>query len=128
MVEIKIMAVAVVGTMLALVLKEQKQYMALTIGLMCAMCVLFMAFPYLERTVSYIRVMYSAFDESSGYMGILLKITGIATISTLSADLCSDAGMSALSSAVIFSGKLLCICLVFPVIESFFENIIRVLP
>ena len=128
MLEIKIMATAVVGTMLALFLKEQKQYIGIAMGLLCAMCIFFMGFGYLERAVSYVRVLYSAFDSSSGYMVVLLKITGVAVIATLASDLCSDAGMSAVSTAVIFTGKLFCLCMIFPVIENFFEGILSILP
>lgn len=128
MIGIKIMGMAIVGTMLALILKEQKSYLGLSLGLICALSVFFMGLPYLEKTVSYVRVLYSSFDGADKYMGVLLKITGIGAVASLTSDLCKDAGMSAVSSAVNFCGKVVCVCLTLPVISDFFYELLKVLP
>ena len=128
MIGIKIMAMAIVGSLLALILKEQKAYFGVTVGLMCALCVFFMGLPYLERIVSYVRVLYSSFGGVDDYMSTLLKITGIGTVCVVTSGLCSDAGMSAISSVVNFCGKVIFLCLTIPVISDFFYELLNVLP
>ena len=128
MLGIKIMVIAITGTMLSLILKEQKAYFGVVIGLLTALCVFFMGFPYLERIVSYVRVLYSAFDGADTYMGTLLKITGIASVSVITSGLCADAGMSAVSSVVNFCGKIICLCLTMPIISDFLYQLLNVLP
>lgn len=125
---IKIMVLAIVGTLLALVLKEQKTYFGISLGLLCALCVFFMGLPYLEKTITYARTLYSTLDNADGYISILLKITGIATVATLTSNLCSDSGMSSIASVVNFCGKVICMCLTLPVIGNFFEELMSVLP
>ena len=125
---IKIMVTAIVGVMLALVLKEQKPYMGIALTVVCAVYIFFLGLPYLDRVTSYVRVFYSSFGSDKGYMSTLLKITGIAILSTLAANICSDAGMSAVSSAVNFTGKIICMCMTLPVIADFFQELINILP
>lgn len=128
MIGIKIMAMAIVGTLLSLILKEQKQYFGVVVGLLCAMTVFFMGLPYLEKIVSYVRVLYSSFGGADAYMSTLLKIMGIASVSVVTSGLCLDAGMSAISSVVTFCGKIICLFLTLPVISDFFSELLGVLP
>ncbi len=128
MLVIKIMGMAIVGTMLALILKEQKSYLGLSLGLVCALSIFFLGLPYLEKILSYVRILYSSFNGVDGYMSLLLKITGIATVVSLTSNLCKDAGMSAVSSTVELCGKVICVCLTLPVISDFFNQLLGVLP
>ncbi len=128
MIGIKIMALAIVGAMLSLILKEQKAYFGIALSLLCTICVFFMGLPYLERVVSYVRVLYSSFGGEDSYMSTLLKVTAIASVSVVTSGLCSDAGMSALSNVVIFCSKIICLCLCLPVISDFFYELLGVLP
>lgn len=124
---VKIMGMAIVGIMLSLVLKEQKQYLGVSVALICSVCLFFMLLPYLEKVISYVKVLYSAMGND-GIMGILIKITGIGALTTLTSNLCRDAGFSAIASVVVFSGKAICMCLVLPVVSSFFTQLLSVLP
>ncbi len=128
MIGIKIMAIAITGTLLALILKEQKAYLGISLALVCSMCIFFLGLPYLEKIVSYARTLYSAFEDTDTYMSVLLKITGIAAVSSLTSSICADAGMSAVSAVVGFCGKIICVCFTLPVISDFFYEILRVLP
>lgn len=128
MVEIKIMALAITGTMVALILKEQKTYFGISVGLLCTLSVFFMGLPYLERVISYVRVLYSSLNGADSYMGTLLKITGIAIVTMITSSLCADAGMSAISTVVKFCGKVICLFITMPIISDFLYELLRVLP
>ncbi len=124
---IKIMALALVGVMLALVLKEQKQFASVALVIMLGICMFFMILPYFEKVTSYIKVIYTSFSND-GLMNILLKVTGIGILTSLTSDLCRDAGFSAVASLVVFSGKAICMCIVLPVIGSFFTQLMSIIP
>ncbi len=123
---VKIMAMAVVGIMLSLVLKEQKQYLGTTVAIICSVCLFFMLLPYLEKVVSYIKLLSSTLQGD--FLRTILKITGIGAVTTLTSNLCRDAGFSAIASVVVFSGKAICMCIVLPVIGSFLNGILSILP
>ena len=128
MIGIKIMALAIVGVMLSLILKEQKAYFGMALSLVCVICIFFMGLPFLEKVVVYVRILYSSFGGAQGYMSTLLKITAIASVSGITCGLCSDAGMSALSNVVSLCAKAICLCLTLPVISDFFNELLSVLP
>lgn len=125
---VKIMATAIVGVMLALVLKEQKPYMGIALVVICTFYIFFLGLPYIDKILSYVRTLYSAVDGDGGYMVTILKITGISVIASLTASLCRDSGMSALANVVGISAKGICMCLTLPVMADFFRNILSVLP
>lgn len=123
---VKIMAMAVVGIMLCLVLKEQKQSLGTAVAIICSVCLFFMLLPYLEKVVSYVKVLGSSLQGD--FLKTILKITGIGAVTTLTSNLCKDAGFSAIASVVVFSGKAICMCLVLPVIGNFLGGILAILP
>lgn len=124
---LKIIVAAITGTMLALVLKEQKPFLGVSLAVVCALYIFFLGLPYLDRVTTFVRIFYSSVG-GGGYMGSLLKITGIAILSTFASNICTDAGMSAVASAVNFVGKIICMCMTLPVITDFFEELITILP
>lgn len=124
---IKIMAVAVIGVILSLLLKEQKQTTGILLSVCVCFCIFFIMFPYLEKVITYIRVIYTSFDDEN-IIGMLLKVTGIGILTAFSSDVCKDAGFSSVASLVMFSGKAICICIVLPVIASFLSEILSIIP
>jgi len=75
-----------------------------------------------------VKVIYDALGGEDTYIDILLKIAGIAILSSLGSSLCSDAGMSAVSNAVVISGKVICMCQVLPVAVEFLGKLLSVIP
>lgn len=124
---LKIMAVAVVGVMLSLVLKEQKQVTGILVSVCVCLCIFFIMLPYLEKVISYISVIYTSFDDKN-IIGMLLRVTGIGILTAFSSDICRDAGFSSVASIVIFSGKAICMCVILPVIASFLSEILSIIP
>ncbi len=125
---VKIIATAIVGTLLALVLKEQKPYMGIVLSFICALCVFFMALPYIEKIITYVRAIYESTGGKDSYINILLKIAGVGTLSSLGSSLCADAGLTSVSYVVAISGKVICMCMVLPVVIEFFTELISILP
>ena len=124
---VKIMAIALLGIFLSQGLKEHKQYAATAVAASCLICLAFMLLPYLEKVVSYVKVFASSADVRPDML-LMIKITGIGILSTLCADMCKDAGFNAIASAVILSGKAICMCMTLPVVGNFIAKIVSVLP
>lgn len=125
---VKIMATAIVVIMLALLLKEQKPYMATALVVIGTLYIFFLGLPYLDKIATYIRMLYSQTGENDFYMSAVLKITAISIIASLTSNLCKDSGMNAVASVVMISAKAICMCMMLPVMADFFENLLSVLP
>lgn len=62
------------------------------------------------------------------YLTTLLRIIGIAYIAEFGAQVCRDAGESAVASRVEFAGKVLIMVLAIPIIVAILETVVRLLP
>ncbi|WP_227765981.1 stage III sporulation protein AD [Zhaonella formicivorans] len=62
------------------------------------------------------------------YLGIMLKIIGIAYIAEFGAQVCKDAGESSIAGRIEFAAKVIVMVLAMPIIAAVLETIIRLLP
>lgn len=62
------------------------------------------------------------------FLGILLKITGIAFLTEFAVSVCKDSGETAIASKVDLGGKVIIIAISIPIISSLLETIVKVLP
>lgn len=56
---------------------------------------------------------------SSEYIGVLIKVLGIALVTQFTSDMCRDSGENALASKVEFAGKVIITAASIPVIKGF---------
>lgn len=125
---IKIVALGVLGTFLALVLKEQKPFLGIALAILTATAVLLLAFPRLSEITVYAKTLYRAAGGRDFYLDSILKITGIACLARIGSDICKDAGLTAVSSAIGMAGRLICICICLPSVGALFEFLTAILP
>ena len=65
---------------------------------------------------------------NSGFLGLLIKITGIAFLTEFAVSVCKDSGESAIASKIDLGGKVIIISMSIPIIAGLLETIIKVLP
>ena len=65
---------------------------------------------------------------NSEYLGILLKITGIAILTEFGVSICNDAGESAIATKIDLGGKIIIISISIPIIVALLELIVKILP
>lgn len=65
---------------------------------------------------------------NSQFLGIILKITGIAILTEFAVSICQDSGESSIANKVDIGGKVMIITLSLPIISSLLETILKVLP
>ena len=62
------------------------------------------------------------------FLGILLKITGIAILTEFAVSICQDSGESAIANKIDIGGKAIIITISLPIISSLLETLLKVLP
>lgn len=67
-------------------------------------------------------------NVNSQFLGIILKITGIAILTEFAVSICQDSGESSIANKVDIGGKVMIITLSLPIISSLLETILKVLP
>jgi stage III sporulation protein AD len=119
---IQIAIAAVTAAILALVLKKEKPAYALVLSLGAGVLVICAVIPQLRSIMDLARDIGEMAGES-GYVGILFKITGVAYVAQFAADMCADAGETALASKVMLAGKIIVAFYSMPVAAGLMEQI-----
>ena len=65
---------------------------------------------------------------NSQFLGIILKITGIAILTEFAISICKDSGETAIANKIDIGGKAIIITISLPIISSLLETILKILP
>lgn len=62
------------------------------------------------------------------FLGLLIKITGIAFLTEYAVSICKDSGETAIANKMDMGGKVIIISMSIPIISGLLETIIKILP
>lgn len=122
-----IAAGAVCISVIALSIKSMNGEIGQMITIAAVVAVLCAVIPYIIKIVASIKELASYSSMGERYLEPILKITGIAYISQIGAELCSDSGEKALAARVEMAGKIAIGAITIPIAREAFEKIIGIL-
>lgn len=122
-----IAAGAVCISVIALSIKSMNGEIGQLITVAAVVAVLGAVIPYIIKIVASIKELASYSSMGERYLEPILKITGIAYISQIGAELCSDSGEKALAARVEMAGKIAIGAITIPIAREAFEKIIGIL-
>ena len=120
---LKISAVALIGALLALVLKKHAPENALLVTVACGVVLLLFVLDIVGEFVRYWDKLAARVPYAGEIAGPLLKAAGISVVAHLSAELCRDCGQSALGAKVELAGTVACIVVMIPLADMVFDLI-----
>ncbi len=124
---IKILSIIIICAILALVLKPHKAEYSLFISIIAGAIILIFAGEKIMSAVSFLRSKFDEAQINGEYFSIALKALGIAYLSGFIADLCRDAGQTALAGKAEIAGKcaifILCVPLSITLLGTILEFI-----
>ncbi len=118
---------AVCVSVLALCVKNMKSEMGHIITLAAVAGIMAALMPYIIKVVASIKELSSYSSMGERYLEPILKITGIAYLSQIGAELCRDSGEAALAGKVETAGKIAIGVITIPIAREAFEIIIGIL-
>jgi len=125
---IKIIGIGLISLVIAIILKQYRPEYAIYVSIIAGILILFLA---MDRLSGIINLLQSISDKTyinKQFLGILLKITGIAIITEFAVSICADAGEKAIATKIEIGSKVIIIAISIPVISSLLELIIEILP
>lgn len=114
----RIIGVAFVTAVAAIVLKSSKPELSFAVTVTGVIIILIFVADMLQNTVNIISSIAGMTGIENGLIKILLKIVGIGYLTEFSAGLLNDFGSNAVADKVTLAGKLTILVLSLPVIES----------
>ena len=114
----RIIGVAFVTAVAAIVLKSSKPELSFAVTVTGVVIILIFVADMLQNTVNIISSIAGMTGIENGLIKILLKIVGIGYLTEFSAGLLNDFGSNTVADKVTLAGKLTILILSLPVIES----------
>ena len=125
---IKIIGIGFIGLVIAIILKQYKPEYALYVSIIAGILILFMVMEKLSGIIKLLQSISNKTFINKQFLGILLKITGIAIITEFAVSICSDAGEKAIATKIEMGSKVIIIAMSIPIISSLLELIVEILP
>ncbi|MBQ7096560.1 MAG: stage III sporulation protein AD [Clostridia bacterium] len=117
----KIVGLGLSAAIISVFVKNWRAELSMQISLIAAVVIFFTVLPYMKTVFSVFEDISDRIGLDGSYMKIVLKVIGIAYVTQLGAELCRDAGESAIASKIEFGGKIMIVALSVPVMYSFLE-------
>lgn len=124
---IKVIGVALVCALFALMLKDKQKPIAYMISAMgvCVLCVGII--PYIGDIMQTVNDIASKGNINGEYVEVLIKAVGICTAATLTQNILIDNGENALAFLVEICAKCFVVIIAFPLVLELFEILLKIL-
>ncbi len=117
----QIVVVGLVGTILTLMIKEQRPEISLLIAVTTGVLIFISLCGRLEMLLSLLEETAEKAGVSQGYFVIVLKVTGIAYLAQFGMQLCNDAGQTSIAGKIELAGKIMMMVVSAPVLLSLLD-------
>ena len=125
---VKIIGVGLIALIIIVILKQYKPEFAMYVSLIAGALILFMLLDKLIGIVELLANLSNKAGINNQFLGILLKITGIAFLTEFAVSICQDSGETAIANKIDLGGKVIIIAISIPIISALLELIIKILP
>lgn len=115
---VKIIGVAFLTTITAVLLKQTKPELSFAVTVVGVIVILLFIFDALENTLAIFSQLSKITGVNNGLLKILLKIVGVGYVTEFGAGILQDFGSTATADKVILAGKITIVLLALPVMES----------
>lgn len=122
---VKIVGVGLVAIILIIIIKQYRPEFALYVSLTAGVLIWIFA---MDKFTSIIELLKKICNESglnTKFLGILLKMTGIAFLAEFAISICKDAGETAIANKVELGSKAIIISMSIPIIHNLLEVILK---
>lgn len=125
---IKIIGIGLIALVIAIILKQYRPEYAIYVSIIAGVLILVLAMEKFSGIINLLKSISNKTYINKQFLGILLKITGIAIITEFAVSICSDAGEKAIASKIEIGSKVIIAAMSIPIISSLLELIIEILP
>ncbi|WZL71449.1 stage III sporulation protein AD [Clostridiaceae bacterium 35-E11] len=124
----KIVGIGLVATILSVVLKNQKPEISLQISIVTGLIIFIFVIAKLNSVLEVLNIVAKKVDLDLVYITTIFKIVGIAYVSEFGAQVCRDAGETAIASKIEFAGKILIMVLAIPILVALLNLVVEIMP
>lgn len=125
---VKIIGVGLISLIVIVIIKQYKPEFAMYVSIITGTIIIFFSLDKITKIINLLTNLSNKTGMNAEYLGILLKITGIAILTEFAVSICKDSGETAIASKVDFGGKIIVVSMSIPIISALLEIIIKIIP
>ena len=125
---IKIIGIGLISLIVIIILKQYRPEFAVYVSILAGIFILILSISQISGVINLLKSLASKSNINSEFLGIILKITGIAILTEFAVSICQDSGESSIANKIDIGGKIMIITISIPIISSLLETILKVLP
>ena len=124
----KIIGIGLTALIIIIILKQYRPEFALYTSIIAGIFILVLSLNNISGVIGMLKDLSSKANINSNFLGIILKITGIAILTEFAVSICQDSGESAIANKIEIGGKVIIITISLPIISTLLETILKILP
>jgi stage III sporulation protein AD len=125
---LQIAGLGIITTIIIVILKVLRPEIAIQVGIITGIIIFLLIAGKISSVINLLSGYIKKTNIDMAYLTTLLKIIGIAYIAEFGAEVCKDAGESAIASKIELAGKVTIVVLAVPIVTSLLDIIVRIMP
>ncbi len=125
---IKIIGIGLIALIIIIILKQYKPEFAVYVSILAGVIILALSLSQISGVINLLNDISSRANINGQFLGIILKITGIAILTEFAVSICQDSGEKSIANKIDIGGKAIIMTISLPIISSLLETILKVLP
>lgn len=123
----KIVAIGIVATILAVILREQKPEIAIQVSIVTGLIIFIFVITKMNSVITVLKYFASKTNIDILYFSTILKVIAVAYITEFGAQVCKDAGESSIASKIEFGGKVIIMIMAIPILAALMDTITKLI-
>ena len=125
---IKIVGIGLIALVIVIILKQYRPEYTIYVSIFAGVLILTLTMSKISGIINLLKSISDKTYINKQFLGILLKITGVAIITEFAVSICIDAGEKAIASKIEIGSKVIIIAMSIPIISSLLGIILKILP
>ena len=125
---VKIAGIGLISLIVIVVIKQYRPEFAIYVSIVAGLLIMGIVISKLSGIVEILKNLTNKASLNASFLGILIKITGIAILTEFTTSICKDAGEGAIATKVDLGGKIIIMSMSIPIISTLLETILKILP
>lgn len=122
---IQIVAAGMIGAVLSVTLRRQSPEFSLLVGVTTGIFIFWMISSELVQVLSLLKEMAEIAGVNLDYLGIVMKVIGIAYLAEFGVQICVDAGEKSIASKIELAGKVLIMVVSAPILLTLMDLVVH---
>ena len=125
---VKIIGIGFIALIIIVIIKQYKPEFAMYVSIIAGTIIISLSLDKIIGIINLLKNLSNKTGINAEYLGVLLKITGIAILTEFAVTICKDSGENAIASKIDFGGKIIVISMSIPIISALLEVILKIMP